>query len=151
MMYSWALQCFQRHPREPGRQKQQKSSMKGESTGIKRRLMFSVLNRHTTIILLFCFKQAWLSTLSWFYESIFPFDRRVIKWMVEHQFLPGTSKKDVRPHRGEWLLHCTLQRRISELFFSSYIHCYNEIAERVQKRTQQLPTLSLPSFLFFWL
>lgn len=66
--------------------------------------------------------------------------------MVEHPFLPGTSKGSEGAPWSPTIAVLMAAAGISKaLFFFFYIHGRNEKAGRAQKRTRWLPTLSPPS------
>lgn len=98
---------------------------------------------HGTIILRLCFEQVWLLALSRAYESIFPFDRGVIKGQWNINFFLGLQRETCGPVEENHccVAHCC--RGYQRLF---YIHCCNERAESTE-RTQWLPTYSPPSVL----
>lgn len=66
--------------------------------------------------------------------------------MLEHPFLPGTSKGSEGALWSPTIAVLMAAARISKApFFFFYIHGRNEEAGRAQKRTRWLPTPSPPS------
>lgn len=158
-MYSWALisavlsffffpqsKTLQRGRAKGGRDTERKYNLKRESTGINKGwIFFGREPAHGTIILPL---SLW-TTLAvsfvhgpWIYIS---FRQRHHKETEEHQFLPATSKRDVRPRRAEWLLCCTLQPGISKAFSFTFIAIMKEQGEH-KRGLDSCPPSPLPAF-----
>lgn len=158
-MYSWALisavlsffffhrakPCREEEQREAGTQRESTIWKGNQLVLIRDEYSLAAKPAHGTIILPL---SLW-TTLAvsfvhgpWIYIS---FRQRHHKETEEHQFLPATSKRDVRPRRAEWLLCCTLQPGISKAFSFTFIAIMKEQGEH-KRGLDSCPPSPLPAF-----